>query len=139
MTRQRLIRDEPRLPGHAVLVRALFDLRTIGQTFDRSTLVSDATLNFDLFGYFGLSLWAVSDAWPMDRVLAEKCRKARRVCLFSAGDLAAHGLELLASGRTPHYDATVQVTAPSAEELVDRFLSATYTVVDNHLFEPDPS
>jgi hypothetical protein len=33
----------------------------------------------------------------------------------------------------------MQVTAASAEELVDQFIAAAYTVVENHLFEQDPA
>lgn len=148
MVRQRLIRDEPPPPNDAVLVRALFD--THGGVFDRDVLIADVSYNFDIFGYFGLSLWLVSNAWPLDRVLGERTRKARRVALFSAGDLLATGLGLVPSGKAPHFDTTdgsghgamygsVQVTPGSAEELVGRFLGAPYTVEDNLLYEQDPS
>lgn len=134
----------------AVLVRTLFDTYPDGQIFDRDVLIADVAVNFVAFGYYGLSLWAISDAWPLDKVLAEKARKARRVALFTAGDLRGQGLGLVPSGRAPHYDTNVgtvhgqafgptQVTAPSAEDLVDRFMTAAYTVVENHLFEQDPA
>jgi hypothetical protein len=62
--------------------------------------------------------------------------------------LAGQGLTLVASGREPHYDATdgtvitassgsVRVTAGSADELVDRFLAASYAVRDNEFYEQD--
>jgi len=132
-----------------LLVRTLFDLPRGDDVFDPVTLLADATVNFDLFGYYGLSLWGTSEIWTLDRVLGEKARKARYTALFTAGDLRERGLGLVASGRTPHYDTYVGringraygptlVTAASAEELIDRFLSATYTVVENHLFEQDP-
>jgi hypothetical protein len=68
--------------------------------------------------------------------------------LFTAGALAGQGLTLVASGREPHYDATdgtvitassgsVRVTAGSADELVDRFLAASYAVRDNEFYEQD--
>lgn len=150
MARQRLIRDEPPLPDGAELVRTLFGTYPDGRAFDRDALIADVTVNFDLFGYYGLSLWAISDAWPLDKVLVEKARKARRVALFTAGELKGQGLGLVPSGRAPHYDTSVgavygqsfgpmQVTAPSAEDLIDRFMSAPYTVVENHLFEQDPA
>lgn len=150
MVRQRLIRDEPPPPDEAVLVRAVFDTYPHGGVFDRDVLIADVTYNFEVFGYYGLSLWLVSDAWPLDRVLGVKTRKARRVALFSAGELLTQGLGLVPSGKVPHYDTThglvygatyesVQVTAGSAEELVDRLLSAAYTVEDNSFYEQDPS
>lgn len=150
MARKRLIRDEPPLPSEAALVRALFDTYPHGGVFDRDVLIADVSYNFEVFGYFGLSLWLVSEAWPLDRVLAERTRKARRVALFSAGALSAQGLGLVPSGKAPHYDTShglvygdsygsVQVTAGSAEELVDRFIAAAYTVEDNSFYEQDPS
>jgi hypothetical protein len=145
-----MIREEPPLRDEAVLVRTLSDVYRDGQIFHRGVLLADATVNFDAFGYYGLSLWAVSDAWPLERVLLEKALKARRVALFTVGDLRSQGLGLIPSGRAPHFDTTVgavtgqvfgpmQVTAASAEELVDQFIAAAYTVVENHLFEQDPA
>lgn len=137
------------MPDGAVLVRSLFDAYPDGHVFDRSALIVDATVNYDTFGYYGLSLWAISEPWPLDRVLEQKSRKARRVALFTAGELRSQGLGIVPSGRAPHVDTTLeaagrqavgpmQVTGASAEELVDRFLLATYTLVENHLFKPDP-
>lgn len=105
--RQRLIREEPPLADGAVLVRTLFDTYPDGRMFDRDALVADVAVNFDLFGYYGLSLWAISDDWPLDVVLVEKARKARRVALFTAGELRSQGLGLVPSGRAPHYDTSV--------------------------------
>lgn len=127
-------------------MRALFDAYPDGRVFDRDVLVADATYNFELFGYYGLSLWLVSDSWPLDRVLAEKCRRASRVATFEAGDLQGGGLGLVPSGREPHYDASlgpaygarfasVRVTVPTAEELVDRFVSAAYTLRINEFHD----
>ena len=137
-----MIRDETVLADDNVLVRMLFD-HTPGQpAFDRAELIADAGFNYTEFGYYGLSLWAISTAWPLERVLREKVRVARYVALFTAGDLRATGLGLVPSGRHPHYDATlgrvrgytfgsVSVTAVNAADLVDRFIRSTYTVVEN--------
>lgn len=137
------------MPDGAVLVRSLFDAYADGRVFDRPALIADSTVNFDTFGYYGLSLWAISEPWPLDRVLEHKARKARRVALFTAGELRSQGLGIVPTGNAPHVDTTLggagrraagpmQATGASAEELVDRFLEATYTLVENHLFEPDP-
>lgn len=133
-----------------MLVRALFDTYPHGGVFDRDALITDVTYNFDFFGYYGLSLWLAAEAWPLERVLGEKTRRARRVALFSAGGLTVRGLELVPSGRAPHYDAahgpvyggtygSAQVSAGSAERLADQFLSAAYNVEDNPFYEQDPS
>jgi len=89
-----------------VLVRALFDTYPHGEVFARDVLIVDVNYNFDVFGYHGLSLWLVSATCPLDRVLREKTRKARRVAIFSVGDLLEQGLGLVPSGKAPHYDTT---------------------------------
>jgi hypothetical protein len=148
MVRRRSIRDVPPLPDEAVLVRALFEVYDHGGDYDRDALIADVTYNFDEFGYYGLSLWLVSEAWTLDRLRVEKTRRAARVALYTAGDLTGHGLRLVASGREPHYDATdgalitgdsgsVRITAGSAEELTDRFLATPYTVEQNPHFVQD--
>jgi hypothetical protein len=58
-------------------------------------------------------------------------------------------LGLVPSGKAPHYDASVgevngltfgavRATGPSAEDLVDSFLAAPYTVERNRQFKQDP-
>lgn len=149
MARRRLIREETPLLDSGVLVRMLFEEQGHA-AFDRTRLIADATLNFTEFGYFGLSLSAVIDAWPLDRVLSEKCRYSRHVALYRAGDLRGSGLVLIPSGRVPHYDVSagsvyaaspgsLGAEGPRAEELVDRFIAAAYTGVQNYYFTPRPS
>ncbi|MHB1289167.1 hypothetical protein [Georgenia sp.] len=52
------------------------------------------------------------------------------------------------SGNTPHYDTNVgdvygctfgsaRITAPSAEDLIDRFIVASSTLVENHHHQTD--
>ena len=124
MVRRRSVRDVPPPQDEAVLVRALFEGYDHGGDYSRD------------------------DAWTLDRLKAEKTRKATRVALYTAGDLTRHGLKLVASGREPHYDATdgaritgdsgsVRITAGSAEELTDRFLATPYTVEQNLHFVQD--
>ena len=150
MTRQRMVRVEQRPSTGTVLVRALYDTYPDGRAFDRQTLIDDVELNFTEFGYYGLSLWLVTARWPLERVLAEKARKARRAALFDAGALLASGLGLVPSGKHPHYDAThgdvygttygpVEVTAGSASALVDQFLATAYDVISNDHYQQDPS
>jgi len=147
VVRVRLIRDEVPLPNDAVLVRLVFNRHDPLSMFDTDKLTEDATRNFDLFGYYGLSLWGVSDVWPLDRVLQDKAVLSQYVALFLAGDLRARGLGIVPSGRPPHYDThmgsvygnefgALQVTAASAADLVDRFTTAHYTVMENQYFRP---
>lgn len=140
-----MIREEPPLADNTVLVRLLRESPPSAGVFDRDDLIVDAGNNYDLFGYYGLSLWAAVDRWSIDRVLSEKASRARTVALFRAGDLRDKGLGLIPSGRSPHYDTNVgevdgrtfgavQVTASTAADLVARFLSASYTVMENPHF-----
>ena len=59
-------------------------------------------------------------------------------------------LGIVPSGAAPHYDASVgdvygqsfgsvQITASSAGDLIDRFITATYTGIQNEHFTPRPS
>jgi len=150
MVRRRLIRDEAPLPDDAVLVRLLFDGYEDGSAFDRARLIADATLNFTEFGYYGLSMWGTSDVRPLDSVLADRCTFSRWVALYRAADLRDKGLGIVPSGALPHYDTSVgdvygrtfgsvQITASSAEDLIDRFIAATYTGMRNLFFTPRPS
>jgi hypothetical protein len=143
--RQRRLRNDGPLADGVLLVRALFDSPLWSTVFDRATLIADAELNFTEFGYCGLSLWCVSASWPRERVLEEKTYRARRVAIFSAGDLRAVGLGLVPSGKEPHYDVasgdvyrTNYGSSPSssgsAAELVERFLAAPYSVIGNNYY-----
>ncbi|MGH3996234.1 MAG: hypothetical protein ACRDTJ_02080 [Pseudonocardiaceae bacterium] len=109
MARQRLIRPATPLPDDDLLVRALFQANPSGADFDRDGLVADTAYNFELFGYYGLSLWHVSDVWSIERILNEKTRRARRVALFRAGALQAQRLGLVPS---PRMDPSRQAAAP---------------------------
>jgi len=131
-------------------VRAVYGTWRNGRLFDRQTLIEDVEHNFTEFGYYGLSLWLVSETWPLERVLGEKTSRARRVALYHAGDLLGSGLGLVPSGRYPHYDtshgdvygssyASVCVAAGSSADLVDLFLDTPYAVVENSRYTQDPS
>jgi hypothetical protein len=90
----------------------------------------------------------VASESSLDDVLASKATRSRHVALFRAADLRDRGLGIVPSGKAPHYDTTVgtvgertfgsvQITASSAEDLVARFRSAAYTVMENPHFTPD--
>jgi hypothetical protein len=95
-------------------------------------------------------MWGVTAEYPVERVLSDKGRFSRWVALYLAGDLRGQGLEIIPSGKEPHYDATAQsvdagafssvrITATSAGDLVDRFLAAAYTGLQNEHFTPRPA
>jgi hypothetical protein len=146
--KRRLIRDEPLLPDAAVLVRALTSPTPGIGEFDRTALLEDLSLNFDLFGYYGLSCWGQSADWSIDRILRVKAVRAERMALLTAGALRAQGLGIVPSGKYPHYDVTlgpvydstfggVSLAAPNKDDFVDRILRAPYTVEQNRHYRQD--
>lgn len=81
MTRQRMRRGEtPREPEALVL-------RT-GE-LDDDTLRRDAGKNFEIYGFYGLSVWALGGDVAVDGLLAGKLKAAEEVIQFVAGDLYA--------------------------------------------------
>jgi hypothetical protein len=143
-----MIRDVPPIADGALLARALFDASPGDAAFERGTLIEDVEYNLELFGYIGLSVWGVSEAWPLARVLRDKARRARRVALFSAAAVRRRGLGLVPSGREPHWDVSFgpvygelfgaeDAARVGAGELVDRLPSASYTVLENDYYEQD--
>jgi len=148
MAMKRLIRDEPPIGDNVTLARMVFEHNKPKGIFVKSELVKDATNNFELFGYYGLSLWGADGDAALDSVLAVKCRRSKNVALFTAAELRDKGLGLVPSGKAPHYDTSVgdvygrtfgsvQITATSAEDLVDRFMSAPYIIIENKHFIED--
>jgi len=147
--KQRTIRDQAPIPDNATLVRMIFDRDLRDTDFNRELLIVDASNNFELFGYFGLSLWATSDD-PSDTatLFAEKCGRSKYLAVFVAGELRDKGLGLVPSGKAPHFDASVgsvygnafgsvQIVAPNAADLVARFMSAPYTVLENPYYNEE--
>jgi len=83
-------------------------------------------------------------------MLATKCRFSRWLALYRAADLRDKGLKIIPSGAAPHYDASagavhglsigsVQITASSAKNFIDRFIAATYTGLQNEHFTARPT
>jgi hypothetical protein len=145
---KRLIRDEPPLGDKVTLARMVFQNNQSQQVFDRSELINDSINNSELFGYYGLSLWGADGETALDSVLKEKCRRSKYVALFTAAELRDKGLGIVPSGKFPHYDTSVgevygrtfgsvQIFATSAEDLVDRFMSASYKIIENRHYIDD--
>ena len=138
------------MPDNAILVRLLFDGYQDGSAFDRATLIADVTLSVTDFGNHGLSMWDALDTRLLESVLARTCAFSRWIALYRATDLRDKGLGIVPSGAAPDDDASVgdvygqsfgsvQITASSAGDLIDRFIAATYTGMQNEHFTPRPS
>ena len=128
MAKQRMRRGEnPREPEAVVL-------RT-GE-LDENTLRRDAEKNFEIYGFYGLSVWVPGSAAELDALLANKLKAAAEVIRFAAGDLYARGLDLWDTGQYPHYDG-VYLVGDSLDGLVAAFLSAPRTVLVNQRYDPE--
>lgn len=96
MTKSRARRGESVLPNRAVLVRA--DL------LDPDLIVESAIRNHDVYGFYGVSVFAETAGATWMDLAAGRMARSRWLVLFTAGDLVARGLELWDSGLAPHYD-----------------------------------
>ena len=124
--KRRARRGEP-LPAPTALV-----LR--GELLDPDELRITAERNFDVYGYFGISVFAEVGGATFDSIAGTKLARARWIAVFSAEDLLASGLELWDTGQTPHYD----VVAAVLSELLERFLDTPHRIVPNERFQsPD--
>ncbi len=119
MAKQRARRAEPPLPGSVVLLR--------GDLLDPDTLAESATRNFEVYGFYGVSVFAETSevSWP--ELAASRFAGVGWLVLFTAGELSASGLELWDTGMAPHYD----VVHVELSELVARMLGTTHRVVAN--------
>jgi len=107
-----------------------------GDVLDAQTLRQDATTNFELFGFYGISVWVPTQDRTADVLLATKLLKSQVVLRFTARDLTAQHLELWDTGQSPHYDV-VYVRADDPDALVNALLAAPNTIMINPHYDPD--
>lgn len=128
MAKQRLRRGDT-LPGAATIV-------VRGDLLDPDGLRRAALENHQIYGFFGVSVFAVVPGGPTwERIAATKLARSPWVVLFSVGSLLEAGLQLWDTGQAPHYD----VVHGDADELVRRILGAEHRVVQNPAHEEAPS
>ena len=119
MAKQRARRGEPPLPAATVLIR--------GDLLDPDVLAESAQRNFDVYGFYGISVFAETATVPWADLAATRFAAVPWLVLFAAGDLRAAGLELWDTGVAPHYD----VVHGDRDELVARMLGTAHRVVPN--------
>jgi hypothetical protein len=121
--KRRARRGEPLLEPTALVLR--------GDLLDPDELRTAAERNAEVYGYFGISVFAEVGGATFDTITATKLARARWIAVFTAQDLLAAGLELWDTGQTPHYD----VVHEALPELLGRFLGAPHRTVPNEHFE----
>jgi hypothetical protein len=124
MAKQRARRGEPPLPSATVIVR--------GDLLDPEMLAESAQRNFEVYGFYGISVFAETDDVAWVDLAEARFKGAAWIVLFTAGDLADAGVELWDTGMAPHYD----VVHDNRDELVARMLGTVHRVVPNPHFEP---
>ncbi len=117
--KQRARRGEPS-PDEATLV-------VRGDLLDPGALREDAIDNFDVYGYWAISVFAEEGDFDVEWIAATKLQQARWLVLFRAGDVRMSGLELWDTGQSPHYD----VVHEDVEELVDRLVACPHRIIRN--------
>ena len=103
---------------------------------DTDTLRRDADSNFEIYGFYGLSVWVPSTDVEFDGLMAGKLKAALEVIQFVAADLYARTLSLWDTGQYPHYDG-VYLVGDHLDALVEAFLSAPHTLVINPHYDPE--
>lgn len=117
--KQRARRGEPAPQDAAIVVR--------GDLLDPETLRHDASDNFDVYGYWGISVFAEVGGVDVAWIAANKLGRAEWLVLFRVGDVLAAGLELWDTGQSPHYD----VVCDDGDELVRRLVACPHRIVPN--------
>lgn len=94
---------------------------------DPDLIVESAIRNHDVYGFYGVSVFAETAGATWMDLAAGRMVRSRWLVLFTAGDLVARGLELWDTGLAPHYD----VVHADLPQLVERMLATPHRVLQN--------
>jgi hypothetical protein len=117
--KQRQRRREP-LPDEAA-----FAIR--GDLLDPNVLADSARENFQIYGYYGVSVFAEVGGVTWVEIASTKLRRSEWVVLFTAHALLANGLGLWDTGQAPHYD----IVHDDLDQLVSRILGCEHRILAN--------
>jgi len=98
-----------------------------GDLLDPDALHEDAIDNFDVYGYWGISVFAAVGEFNLEWIGSNKLNRARWLVVFRAGDIYRSGLELWDTGQSPHYD----VVHEDPDELVERLMACPHRIIRN--------
>jgi len=117
--KQRARRGEPLPDDSALVVR--------GDLLDPDALRLDAADNYEVYGYFGISVFAEVGGVDLTWIAGHKLSRAEWLVVFRCGDVLGAGLELWDTGQTPHYDVVYE----QLDELVSRLVACPHRIVRN--------
>jgi hypothetical protein len=98
-----------------------------GDVLNPQALRADALDNFDIYGYYGVSVFAEVGGADVAWIASHKLARAEWLVVFRAGDVLQAGLELWDTGQTPHYD----VVHDDVDELVRRLVACPHRMILN--------
>jgi hypothetical protein len=98
-----------------------------GDVLDPAALRTDATDNFEVYGYWGISTFAEVGGFDLAWIAAHKLARAEWLVVFRTGDVVHAGLELWDTGQSPHYD----VVHEELDELVGRLVACPHRIIQN--------
>lgn len=119
MVKQRARRGEPPLPDATVLLR--------GDLLDPDTLTESARANWEVYGFYGISVFAETPEADWTDLARTRFSRADWLVLFTAGDLSIAGLELWDTGMAPHFDLVHE----DLVQLVARMLGTAHRIIRN--------
>jgi hypothetical protein len=99
---------------------------------DPEALRHDGADNFDVYGYWGISVFAEVGGVDLAWIAAHKLVRADWLVLLRVGDVLGAGLELWDTGQSPHYDVVFE----EVDELVRRLVSCPHRIIPNPARRP---
>lgn len=117
VVKTRAVRREPSPAADSLVVRGL--LGASGPTAHE--LEANALLDFDVYGYFGISVWVATSLGELAALERGRLSSFEQYSVMRVADVTSAGLDLWPTGLDPHYDV-VRGAGDDVNDLVSRFL-----------------
>jgi hypothetical protein len=98
-----------------------------GDLLDPDALRHDAEENFEVYGFWGISVFAEVGGVDVFWIASHRLARAEWLAVFTVGDLLEAGLDLWDTGQSPHYD----VVYGEVDELVRRLVACPHRIIPN--------